>query len=265
MNCVILAGGVNQRPLESGYQPGYKATFLIGGRPCLSYVLEAVGKVKGIEQIGVVAPAEVVASATPEGMDDRVVQVDSGQTYFESLKVGLGLFPTEESVLITTGDLPLLKPYMVERFLDDCRQRTPNKEDYLQLAVVRKQHFIGAFATFGKNFNRFRGRTLSHGNLAVVTPSLLGNKHAMSKVDEIYAARTSPVGAAMALGPKLGLGYVFGVHLAPVLSLPQFTGMLSNHFGIEMQAVDCPYPEVALDLDEESDLVLIRKRLGVAD
>lgn len=264
MNCVILAGGVNERPLESGYQPGYKATFMLGERPCLSYVLDAVRKARGIEEIGVVAPQEVVEKAAPPELGERLHRAESGKTYFESLKVALGLFSGEESVLVTTGDLPLLKPYMIERFLEDCQQRTPNRQDFLQLSVVRKEHFIGAFSAFAKNFNRFRGRTLSHGNLAVVTPSLLSNKQAMSKVDEIYAARTSPVGAAMALGPKLGLGYVFGVHMAPLLSLQQFSAMLSKHFGIEMQAVDCPYPEVALDLDEESDLVLIRKRLGIA-
>lgn len=264
MKCVILAGGVNERPLESSYQPGYKATFPIGDRPCLSYVLDAISQATSIDEIAVVAPAEVLDEAADPELRETLIQADSGKTYFESLKVALGVFPDERSVLIATGDLPLLKPYMVERFLRDCEKRTPKRGDHLLLSVVRKEHFIGAFTQFAKNFNRFRGQTLSHGNLALVTPTLLDNKQAMSRVNEIYSARTSPVAAAMALGPKLGLGYVLGVHMAPLLSLRQFSKMLSRHFHIEMRAIDCPYPEVALDLDEESDLVLIRKRLGLA-
>lgn len=265
MNCVILAGGVNDRPLQESYQPGYKATFPIGGRPCLGYVLEALAQTGGIDEIAVVAPLEVVDEAASPELRERLIQADSGETYYQSLKVALGLFPDEDSVLVVTGDLPLLKPYMVERFLKDCQERAAKKGvDHLRLAVVRKEHFIGAFSQFSKNFNRFRGKVISHGNLAVVSPSILENKHAMSKVDEIYSARTSPVASAMALGPKLGLGYVFGVHMMPVLSLRQFSIMLSRHFKVDMRAVESPYPEVALDLDEESDLILIRKRLGLA-
>ncbi len=255
MDCIILAGGVNRRSLHPGYRPDYKALFELEGKASIVYVYEALRGCSDVERIAVVGPEDRLAPLLPE-----VSFHSPGNSLFESIQAALGCFQETSHVLIATADLPLLQTHHVGRFLKACQPHLAER-DQLFLSVVPRDSFVGDFSDFGKNFNRFRDLTLSHGNLAVVTPSLLENRKAMDKIDAIYAHRTSPIGSALALGPWLGLSFVVGVHFFPLMRLDSFADQLSRAFHIEMKAIRCPFPEVALDLDEESDLILIRRRL----
>lgn len=256
MRCVVLAGGVNQRPLYEGYQPEYKALLEIAGRPLLGYVLEALDQ-SVVTEVGVVGDAEKLAPL----VGDRRVE-PAGASLVESIKAALGFFPDEERVLLCTADLPMLRGEMVDRFLRDCRPGSTGYRDELFLSVVPRDHFVGAFAECGKNFNTFRNLALCHGNLALASPGILRNQVAMERIDALYATRTNPVKNALALGLDLGLAYVLGVHLVPLLSLERFAALLSRRFNIGMAGVRSPFPEVAVDVDEPGDLEIARRRLG---
>lgn len=256
MRCVVLAGGVNRRPLYDGYQPDYKAVLQIGGKPLLVYVLEAL-KQSRVSEVGVVGDRERLKPFVGE----RRVE-SGGESLVESIKAALGFFPDDERVLLCTADLPMLRGEMVDRFLRDCPTGTTGYEDELFLSVVPREHFVGAFATCGKNFNTFRGLALCHGNLALASPGILKNPVAMGRIEALYATRTNPVKNALALGVDLGLAYLVGVHLMPLLSLERFAGLLSRRFNIGMAAVRSPFPEIAVDIDEPGDLEIARRRLA---
>ncbi|MBI3924153.1 MAG: nucleotidyltransferase family protein [Armatimonadetes bacterium] len=249
MKCVVLAGGVNRRELYPGYRPGFKATVEIHRRPLLSYVLEALESATGIEEVAIVgdrAALEPIAGGTRRFLTP-------GETLVESIKSALGAFPDEDRVLLCTADLPMLRGEMVDRFLEDCPDDRPGYRDHLFLSMVPAASFVGLFASCRKNFNRFRDVAVCHGNLALASPTILENREAMSRIDQIYAARTSPVASALAIGPALGLAYVLGVHFFPLLRLETFTAMLSRRFSIGMRAVFQRFPEIAVDIDEPAD------------
>lgn len=235
MRAVILAGGRNTRSLYPGYQPGCKAQVELAGRRLIDYVLDALGH---LEEVAVVA---------------------DGQDFMDSLKAALTAFPRDEQVLIVTADLPLLRAPMVDQFLALCKER-PGGDLYL--ALVPEERFTGPFRKTRKNFNRFADGAVCHGNLALVRPSILWNRAAMDRVNAIYARRQSPIGSALALGLGLGLTYVLGVHFFRLVRLEQLARKLSHRFHLEMIPVLLPFPEVALDIDEESDYAIAREVLA---
>ncbi len=246
MRAVVLAGGINTRSLFPGYQPGPKATLEIGGRRLIDYVLEALS---GLEEVAVVGQHDLPGYRCLPGGDEPL----------ESFKAALGAFPEEEYVLIVTADLPLLRSEMVDQFLSLCRSR-PGGDFYL--ALVPRERFTGPFATIRKYFSHFADGSICHGNLALARPSILHNRAAMERVNGIYRNRLNPVSSAMALGLKLGLFYVLGVHFLHRLRLEQFTAALSQRFHTQMVGVLMSYPEVAVDVDEEADYRIACQVLG---
>ncbi len=246
MRAAVLAGGINTRSLFPGYQPGPKATLEIGGRRLIDYVLEAL---QGLEEVAVVGELDLPGYRCLPG----------GSEPLESFKAALGAFPAEEYVLIATADLPLLRSEMVEQFLTLCRAR-PGGDFYL--ALVPRERFTGPFAATRKYFSHFADGSICHGNLALARPSILQNRAAMERVNAIYRNRLNPVSSAMALGIKLGLVYVLGVHFLHRLRLEQFTEALSQRFHTKMIGIMMSYPEVAVDVDEEADYRIACQVLG---
>ncbi|GMU52956.1 MAG: hypothetical protein AMXMBFR33_21020 [Candidatus Xenobia bacterium] len=246
MRAIVLAGGINTRSLYPGYQPGPKATLEIGGRRLIDYVLEALS---GMDEIAIVGELALPGYRSVPGGDQPL----------QSFEAALLAFPEEEYVLIAPADQPLLRAVMVEQFLTLCRAR-PGGDFYL--ALVPRERFTGVFATTRKHFSHFSDGSVCHGNLALVRPSLLQNRLAMERVNNIYRNRTSPVGSALALGLKLGLTYVLGVHYFHKLGLEQFTAALSRRFHTRMVGILMSYPEVAVDIDEEADYRIACQVLG---
>lgn len=253
---VVMAGGINRRELYPGYVPGYKAALQVGGRSLLSRVLEALHGARSVGPVGIVGdPRSLEAPGSP-------LWAPPGRTFLESLRAGLGLFPQRRQVLLVTADLPLLRADLVDDFVERCEAQPSRQEQSLHLALVREDRFTGVYARCRKNMNRFRDVALCHGNLAMVTPSVLRNRAALGRLDAIYAGRLSPVRSALALGPVLGLAYVLGVHFFRLLSLGQFAGVLGWSFGVDMVPVLVPHPEIAVDVDEPADWEIVREVLA---
>lgn len=245
-SAVVLAGGLNTRELYPGYQPGYKAALEMGGKRLIDRVLEALKSAASIEQVGLVRPPDLQ-------VEGDYPWTPSGESYLESLRAGLALFPEEERVVIVTADLPLVTGAILDDVVERCAATPTRYAESLHLALVPAERFTGVFARCLKNMNRFRDVALCHGNVALVSPALLRNRRAMDRVDAIYAARLSPIRSALAIGPVLGLAYVLGVHFFHLLTLDCFAKMLSRRFGIGMVPVLVPHPEVAVDIDEPAD------------
>src|SRR5262249_29955141 len=56
VNAVVLAGGINHRPLFEGYTPGYKALVPLRGRPAILYPLDALMAAPQVERVCIVGP-----------------------------------------------------------------------------------------------------------------------------------------------------------------------------------------------------------------
>jgi 2-phospho-L-lactate guanylyltransferase (CobY/MobA/RfbA family) len=160
------------------------------------------------------------------------------------------MFPNDPLILLVPGDLPLVKREHVDDFLGRCRLRS---EADVYLAMVPRESFLPPYDQVHKYMSPFQDGTMCHGNLALISPGILHARRAMDHVEPLYQQRLSPLRAALAVGPGLGLLYLFGVHFFHRLRLESFARLASRHFGLKMLPIVVPYPEVAVDIDEVAD------------
>ncbi len=258
---MVMAGGVNTISRYDGYAPGFKALVEICGRPAIRYPLAALRASRYIRDIRVVGQREALADAVA---DPSIPFAPSGDTLLGSIVAGLRAFRDRPVVLGTTADLPLLTGPIVDAFLEACAAIPVEYDANIFVSVVRKQDFAGLLAGVDKIMVRFRDGIFCHGNLLLVQPAVLDNAVAMQRINAIYAGRKGAISSALAFGPRIGLAFVFGVHLFHVLTMPQMAAMASRRFQIGIVPVAIPYPQVSLDVDEHADYRLVVEILGQA-
>lgn len=259
VSAVVLAGGVNEIPLYEGYRPGYKALVEVGGRPCIRYVLDALSASRSVGEICVVGAEDLLAPAVG---DRGVIYRPAEDNPLGSFLTGLRAFQSNDQVLVTAADLPLLTGPIVDAFLDGCAAAAPARRETVCISVVRREDFVGPFGRTHKAINHFRDGIYAHGNLALADPRILRNATAMRRMNAMYAARKSELRSALALGASVGLAYVIGVHFLHLLTLRQMAAIASRRFGIRLVPVALSHPEVAVDVDEPEDFAVVSELLA---
>ncbi len=261
IDVVVLASGLNKIPLYEGYEPGYKALIPYQGKASIHYVLDAIRKVKGIRRIFVEGPTELLSKELESRIaQDRIVLQEGGETFVDSVVIGLEHFRASPAVLFVAADLPLIASDAITDFLVGCAGApTPRKEN-LFVSAVPKESYIGAFTKYTKPFNRYRDVTLCHGNLFLATPSLLEQPGIRDRVQQLYAGRKT-IKTALAFGWKVALTYVIGVELLHILTLQQMADIASRELGFGVNPILVNHPEIAIDVDEPADYEFVRERL----
>ncbi len=262
VDTVILAGGVNRIALYEGYAPDFKGLLEFNGRASIRHVLDALSGSRYVRRVCVVGSRDALAAAVG---DERTVYVPPDDNPLGSFLAGLKFFKDSEHVLVTAADLPLLTPAVTDAFIDACANTPTKYAANLYLPVVRKERFTGVFAGVSKAINHFRDGIYAHGNLALVDPRVLRTATALDRINAMYAARKSEVRSALALGLRVGLSYVVGVHLLHALTLDRMAAIASRRFGVGLVPVTIASPEVAIDVDEPADYEVVKTLLSTSD
>lgn len=257
---IILAGGINTIILYEGYTPGFKALIEFKGKHSITYTLEALLKSQYVKTpIGIVGSKKDLEPAIKSFPCEFIQE---GDNILSSIFNTLEHFKNEKEILITTADIPLIKPEAIDEFVSECWKISPTYKENLFISVIPKEKFSGLYTLMKKNTNRFRDIEICHGNLFLVNPNLLENKDAINRINNIYNNRKSPIKSAIATGMLVGLSYVVGVHLLHILTLNQMAKIASKRFGIGFIPVISSFPEIAIDVDEPSDYKLIHDILS---
>ncbi len=260
INALVLAGGINRTVLYDGYTPGYKGLLLFRGKPLIQYTLDAVRNTPAVKRICIVGPVEEITKAIAGPGDYEFV--NGGETLIETINSGLGHFRDSPFVLVIPSDLPLVTSKAINDFLDKCMQVDTTYKTNIIWSMVPEDDFTGSYVEEKKKgFNRFRDVSVCHGNLLLISPSLLKNRRFTSRLEKIYNARKSSIRAALAVGPLLGLSYLLAVHVFRILTLSRFAKIASVSFRVGLVPVIMHYPEVAVDIDEPRDYRFIREEL----
>jgi CTP:molybdopterin cytidylyltransferase MocA len=252
IDAVILAGGINRKPLYPGNRPGSKALVEICGRPMLSYTIVAAREARGVRGLTVVGPPEVCSMLRDEP-DCRTVVAE--ESLLTNLRHGIEAAQTRR-VLFLTADVPLIRAVMIEEFVT----RAAGAGADLCGSVVERRS-LGRYSGTRKAFIRLADGDFQHGNLFVIDRSSLERPEVWRPLDRLYRARKNGLATAACLGPRLLYWFAVEVLLLHKPTLREAAARISRVVRAKIEPVESSYPEIMLDVDEPWDYAFVERFL----
>jgi molybdopterin-guanine dinucleotide biosynthesis protein A len=242
---VVLAGG--PRDAVAALAPGApnKAFVPIAGVTLVERTLRALRSSAAVGRIVVVAPSEARALAALADADDVR---PAGATMTESLRSGLAELPPDDLVLVCASDLPVLTGAAVDDFLE---RAASNGADLTYACVEREAH-LARFPVVPHTWARLRDGTYCGGGCVALRPRVLPNLARL--LGALGRARKDPLRLASIFGPLTLARYALGR-----LSVVDAERRGSVLIGAVARAAICRYPEIAVNVDRESDVALAER------
>ncbi len=237
MEAVVLAGGKERRALRE-----------LGGKPLISYVLEALLASRYISKI------YVVGDGLPLPENEKVVSLPEGKNFIANLIKGVENCQGEY-VLVSSADLPFLTPSAVDKFIEKA---TPLKADFAYPTVSREV-FQQKAPGIDKTFVKLREGRFAGGNVVLLSRDFVLRKRQI--IEKAYGIRKSPLKIAFFLGLEFFLRFLLQQIGIPVLPLKQVERLMSRALKGNIRSVLVNYPHLSADIDDEEDLRWARGRL----
>ena len=250
---VILAGS---SPRENDPLAGHtlgrpKGLLPIAGRPMIAYVVEALAGSRYIQSI-------IVVGLPPEDRPPLPVPVTHLPAHgdlFSNAEAGIAhaiaVHPDLDGVVVSSADIPLLTPEIVDRFIEDCL-RTDHDVYY---GIVERSVMEGRFPQSRRSYVRLREGDFAGGDMILVRPgAMLANRDLWRQVAD---ARKSALSQARILG---GIWPVLRL-LTRRMSLAEAERRASRALNVRGRAVICRDPEVGMDVDKPFQLDIVRAEL----
>ncbi len=248
LDCIVLAGGGGRRG-ELVEQEGVpcKALIKIKGKEMARYVLEAYRSVEEIQRIVLVGSVEELGSIAE---DYSAQVVPEKETIMQNVAEANRFLNTDRPLLISSADIPLIGPGVVEDLLQKCR---PFEADFFYSIVDREQN-EKLFAGSKRTYVTCREGIFTGGNIFVVNPAKI--EGSLSIMENFMAHRKNPFKLVALLGPVFVLRF-----LTKRLTLPELEKRFSELLNLKAQAVISDYPELSFDVDKPGDLEFVRRYL----
>jgi GTP:adenosylcobinamide-phosphate guanylyltransferase len=247
MDAVILAGALNDGPLQSVSPAEYEAEIEINGRPMLDYIIDALKNVSEIGRIVVAGPEKVLSDFSRPLIYQRV---DPGASMIDSLIEALNILQGDFEVLVVSSDIPLLSPAAVEDFLTNCRRR---KGD-VYYSFIAKVDCEAKYPGVTRTYVKLREGTFTGGNIVLISQKVIRDHIKMLK--KAVTMRKKPMQLGSMLGWKCLLHLILGK-----ISITEIEQRIFMVFNFQAVGIVSEYPEIGIDVDKPSDLTLARKIL----
>ncbi len=248
VEAVVLAGGGKQEPLTEQEGVKNKAFIEIYGRPLLGYVLQALNEAPSVGKVVVVGPEPELQSLLNRGYEFTIMPERGSM--LDNLAAGFEAVDRDRLALVVTGDIPLLKPGVVEEFLGFCG----NLENDFYYPVLRKEAFARLFPETERTYVRLKEGLVTGGNLGLIRPAwFLDNR---ARLEMFISYRKKPLKLIKILPFILIIKYV-----CKTLSISDLEAFLSKLLKLEARAVICELVELGIDVDKVSDLDLVKQAL----
>lgn len=240
---LVLAGSRpgTVEPVAAAEGVAHKALVVVGGKPLLTRVVEALREA-GISRIAVAAnDPDVVALAKALGTE--LIPPQAGP----SASVGAAFAQMGAPLLVTTADHALLRPEWVRDFVDDVPQGT-------DAAVLLASRVLVERAMPGSRRTWLR---LADGEWSGCNLFLMATPNAIAAIQAwraVEADRKQPWKIAARFGWRPLWLYITGK-----LTADGAIAVLGRRVGIEAHAVAARDGLAAVDVDKPSDLADVRR------
>lgn len=248
VDAIVIAGGEINGNLQNESGVTNEALIPIGNTIMVDYVVSALEKAPSVDKIVVVGPTKDLKKYYEE--TNTIILVEPGATAVESVLNGLKYISMNKKLLICTGDIPLLTPEAVEDFLSTCS----SKEADLHYSIVPQEVNEKKYPDVKRTYVKLKEGTFTGGNILLVNPGII--HRCAEKGEELVRLRKSPLALSRLIGFRFILKFL--LHL---LSLSDTEDKFSKLLGIKGVGIISNYPEVGIDVDKQSDLILVKKVL----
>ena len=240
---VIMAaqrkGVVN--PLAENAGVSHKCLIEMSGKPLIEHVARAVSD-SGLASkisVSIEEPSALDGVAYVNGLKDGGLLriVPSGDNLFESVAGALS-GPEDFPAIITTADNVLLTPEMLRHF---CK----SAPDYdAALAMIDKETLLAKYPDGQRNFHKFRDGEFSNCNLyAITSPEALSAARVFEGGGQ-FRKSLKRVVKAFGLVNMIAYRYAW-------FTRDRAIARIGKRFNINTGAVDMPFPEAPIDVDNE--------------
>ena len=242
IDAVVLAGGKRDAIARRDPDAPNKAFVEIGGIALVARTIAALRAVPRVGRIIAVAPFEPRALAVVAGADE--IRRD-GARITDSLSEGLRGLPPDELLLVCASDLPVLTVAAVEEFLELAER---SRADVVYACIERAAH-TARFPHVPHTWARLRDGTFCGGGCIALRPRVFPALERF--LERLGAARKNPLRLARIFGYDMLLRYLLGS-----LSIAEVERRGSLLLGARVAAALCTHPEIAVNVDRESDVAL---------
>ena len=252
MNAVIIAGGQVQ-PKEPLYQVtggGLKAMVPIAGKPMVQWVIDALCRSQSVKQIVLVGLPQEIAldSSKPCTMindqGDMLGNIQAGARELARLD------PSETHSLLVSGDLPALRPGMIDWLAYETRARDVD----VYYTVIQREKMEEVFPGSRRTYLHLKDLQVCGGDCHCFRIGFAVEENAIWR--RLLAARKNPLRQASILGYDT----LFFLLLRQ-MSLSEAAQTAGRKLGITGRAVLSPFPEMGMDVDKPFQLEILTSYL----
>ncbi len=248
-DAIILAGKKKNGVLEEKFGVPTKALIPLHGRPMILYVLDAVKKAEGIRNVVVTGPKDALSSVLEK--EDIAIVSDKGGI-LENIEAGIvSLNPDDKDlILIITSDIPLIRSEMIAYFIE-----TALKYDVdFYYPILRREVYEERFPETKRTYGTVKEGTFTGGNLFLVRAYAFMNSRELLRKAISY--RKKPWKLSKLFGLKFLIKF-----FTKRLTIPEVEGRAYELLGYRGKAIEVPYPEIGIDVDKESDYMIVQDML----
>lgn len=247
MECIVLAGGSPEPggPLwhATGGRP--KVLLDLAGEPMVNWVLRALDGARHIDRI-VVAGLE-----SPTGVFDTPVEYlpDHGSLVANAYAAIDRLTPGQPAAYCW-GDIPLMQPHMVDRFVETTVDPTLD----INAGLVSKADLLARYPGCDDLWLRVREGQFIAADFGLFHPA--NAPQVRRHLEVLMPQRKSAMRQALYLGVPFLLRFATGR-----LTMPGLEAHLHRKFGLRCRLRVVDDPELGLDVDNDANLAVCRAAL----
>lgn len=245
---IVLAGG--QKPgLTNDRIPVSEALIPIGNKYMVEYVVDALTKSRYIERIVIAGPVKELRLIF--GEDKEYLLIESGDSPVSSFLNALkSISHYQGKILVATADVPLVTFRAVDDFIEACLQ----KEGNLFYPIVSKENNERKFPGVERTYVTLKEGVFTGGNLIFLESHIV--EKCVTVAEDLVRLRKRPLMLASYIGWTILIRYIFGI-----LSLKDAEEKVSEILGVKAIGIISSFPEIGIDVDKESDLILVKRTL----
>ena len=253
MHAIIAAGGKlnTEDPLFIEVGLANKALIPLAGKPMVQWVVEALLGSKHIEGV-------VIVGLQPSDLNlpDLPIQyAPETDNVVNNVLAGLELVkkqdPNYKWVLVSTADIPLIKPEMIDNFIETAQ--TLGAEAIYPLVTDKTME--SRFPNSKRTFTKMKGGRYSGGNIT------LASHVAPLKINyDLLRGITGERKNFVAQARLIGIGFIIRFLLG-LMTIEEAAQRASIPFNVIGKVIDWPNAEVAMDVDKQHQYHIIKQEI----